>query len=589
MNKSLNLLPKLPIKTVGIIGAGPRGLSALESLYLQYAKQNPPYLLKVIVFEATGNFGNGQVYTKKQLSSNLLNLSDRALTINCRPEINTKKITLSAFPSYHQWSNFKENNNLPDTYASRAVIGNYLSERFNSIYNNLKSHKLITKQTTTIENIDYKNNTFYLYNNKNCYEVDEVLLTIGHQQIELDKQLKEWSSCTDLNKNLKLVAKPYPIANYLNFTKNKDLKIALRGFGLAMIDIAKAIALANGCKFIREDETSQKLSITNQQGCPKLIPFSLDGLPMAPKPLNAKIDSWFSPSKKDLENFEHQLKAAVTDALHIKSNSFLTKALAPVIASTFLNLKNKAVKHSLNKEEIVLLVENWIENKEQENVVFTDVNLDAYALMKHYAQMATGLKPITLDYCIGQVWRHLQPTIYKLLSYNNFSEKVISELIKQDEVHKRLTFGPPVESIQQLIALVEANILDLSVINNPTITCGKNGWTLKNENCEVSANMMINSVLPSPQILKVNTPLVKNLLQANYFQPIHSKLGIETLKNGLLNLPNTKNVLPIALLGRLAKGTVIGVDAILECFGVRQKYWAEDSVERLTEKGNVKE
>lgn len=584
MSKNQSLLPNinLPVKTVGIVGIGPRGLSALESLYYYYAKNKPRFVLKTIVFEATENFGNGQVYTQNQLTSNWLNLSNRALTINQRKAIKGRNLTIDFFPSYHQWIDYKEHKKIPDTYAPRAVIGNYLNERFNSIYTNLKQQNYITKVKTTIENIEYKNDVFYLYDAKNTYQVDEVLLTIGHQQIEDDKQLKAWKKHLEKNPHLHFYKNTYPIERILNSPiLKKENTIAIRGFGLAMIDLVRAIALANNNKFVVEDEETLKLSITKNSNTPTLVPFSLDGLPMAPKPLNAEIDELFIPSKTDFKKFEENLKLATTEALTIESNNFLTNALAPVIANVFLNLNDKAIKHQVEKNELIELIKNWIINKAQNHFLFTKSNLSALELMKNYTAMAVGKKPITLDYCIGQVWRHCQPTIYKLLSFSNFSEEVIVALIEQDEVHKRLTFGPPVESIQQLIALTEAGILDLSVVNNPKISCTKKGWKLKSNNTEILANIIINSVLDAPQILKVNTPLVKNLLASNYFEPVHSKLGIETLKNGLLNLPNTKSILPIALLGRLAKGTVIGVDAILECFGDRPKYWAKGVIERL--------
>lgn len=92
---------------------------------------------------------------------------------------------------------------------------------------------------------------------------------------------------------------------------------------------------------------------------------------------------------------------------------------------------------------------------------------------------------------------------------------------------------------------------------------------------------MINSVLDAPKLLDVTSPLIKNLLQNDLIQPIHSKLGIETTADGYVITPDDKNDVPIAVLGRLAKGSVIGVDAILECFGPRIEDWAKAYVSQL--------
>ena len=94
---------------------------------------------------------------------------------------------------------------------------------------------------------------------------------------------------------------------------------------------------------------------------------------------------------------------------------------------------------------------------------------------------------------------------------------------------------------------------------------------------------MINSVLDSPKLLEVNSPLVTNLLQHDLISPIHSKLGIETDENAYVKTDNKKNKVNIAVLGRLAKGSVIGVDAILECFGSRIDNWGKAYSEKVSE------
>lgn len=92
---------------------------------------------------------------------------------------------------------------------------------------------------------------------------------------------------------------------------------------------------------------------------------------------------------------------------------------------------------------------------------------------------------------------------------------------------------------------------------------------------------MINSILDEPKLLDIKSPLVESLLQNNDIKPIHLELGIETSEDGYVVTPKNQPDVPIAVLGRLAKGSVIGVDAILECFGPRIKDWAEAYVAKL--------
>jgi hypothetical protein len=197
--------------------------------------------------------------------------------------------------------------------------------------------------------------------------------------------------------------------------------------------------------------------------------------------------------------------------------------------------------------------------------------------------MAVGKEQISLDYCAGQVWRHCQPTMYKELSFINLEESVVAALIKRDERLKRYSYGPPTDSLQQLVALINQGTLVLDYVENPTITLTKNGWELKKDDKTTTTQVMVDTVLDSPRLKSVDSPIVNSLIYNSLIQPIHNELAIETHENGIVKLGDEKDQIPLAVLGRLAKGSLIGVDAILECFGVRSKFWAQGVTERMAE------
>ena len=197
--------------------------------------------------------------------------------------------------------------------------------------------------------------------------------------------------------------------------------------------------------------------------------------------------------------------------------------------------------------------------------------------------MALGNIPISLDYCLGQVWRHCQPTLYATFSYAEINYDIIEKVATLDDRIKRYSYGPPIESMQQILALVDAKVLSLDFVNNPEIDTVDDGWLFKNKNqASTPINTMINSVLDAPKLLDVNAPIIKSLLSNDLIQPIHTKLGIDTKKDGRVISYNSENQLPIAVLGRLSKGSVIGVDAILECFGSRARRWAKSAALKIT-------
>jgi len=570
------------VRKVGIIGIGPRGGYSFEKLILELVKRNSLYNIHFSLFEATGDFGNGQVYNLHQNSSNWINITERILKLEQREAIDTNNLKIVSFPSYHNWTNKGFNtlsNDTIDTYPPRAKIGNYLSQRFQSLAKPLIQSNIVALHKEEVKKVKLLNNDkIKIITNTNVYkEFDEVLLTIGHQYTELSQQILEWDKFASDKENLNLFKSPYPTSNYLYHKNlNNESIIGIRGFGLAMIDVVRAIAGKFGTFKILDEKTQASTYKMEEEIASKFVAFSLDGLPPVPKPLNAQIDKWFKPSEGSILKFENQIgnKQIQEEA---QSPQFLIKAFAPVAADIYLQLPYAINPQNLSKAAIEKLIIKWLEDQKNEHELIIPRKQSAKKSMESFVEMANGKLAISLDYCIGQVWRYCQPSIYKQLSFNACSDSVFAEIIALDESTKRYSYGPPVESIQQLLALVDAGVLNLDMVNNPNIELTKEGWRFLVSGKSITATIMIDSVLDSPDIKSVRSPIVKNMLVDDLIKIVHDNLGVKTDEYGYLISKNIDKKIPIALLGRLAKGTIIGVDAILECFGSRPQQWAKQA------------
>ncbi|MDY0779335.1 FAD/NAD(P)-binding protein [Tenacibaculum sp. IB213877] len=572
-------------KKIAIVGCGPRGLSALESLYSELSKSTISTLVKTVVFERTGNFGNGQVYNCEQNSANWLNVAGREVAIEKRESFNYNQNEIPSFPSFQDWLNLeKTDKTKADYYPKRSELGTYLNERFTTLYEGLSKAGVIQKQQEEVIDIECKNNQVKLLTSqKNEYLADEVLLTIGHQNTETHEQIKRWTEYANKNDSTSFFQKPYPINEFLNGKIiNAQSKIALRGFGLSMMDVVRAIAVESGGNFSHVNEPGDKMIYISGRNTPKkLIPFSLNGLPMHPKPFNEIVDSWFLPSKKQKNQLISQITKAKENIDKVQSPDFLVKAMAPIIAEVYLNLENHLYV-DLKEVSIENLIVDWVLH-DKNNELCMSPETPIKSQLEQYVLMASGKANITLDYCIGQVWRHFHPTLYQELSHTNFPPEIMADIIALDQKCKRLTFGPPVASLQQLIALMDAKILTVRVIDDPDIALTEKGWELDAEDTEITANIMINTVLDNPTLLEVKTPLIKNLVKKGILKSVHEKLGTKILKNAVAVSNNESEYKNISMLGRLTIGSVFGVDAISECFGNRQILWARGVVKRLSE------
>lgn len=573
-------------RKIAIVGVGPRGGYGFERLILELSKQSKLSNLHLTLFEATGNFGNGQVYDLNQNPSNWLNITERILELEKREAIENNVITIPSFPSYHQWiqkdfDNISAKNS--DTYPPRAQLGKYLSERFQSLIQPLVQADLATLYAERITELSLqKDHKIIIASNTATHEpFDELLLTIGHQPTELSEQIAAWENYATANSKVALFSYPYPVTAYLEHEQlTAESKIGIRGFGLAMIDVVRAIANKFG-RFESTNRDDQPCSYKSEYEMKSMfMPFSLDGLPPVPKPLNAQVDSWFKPSDASLNTFGAKIGDTATQK-SAASPDFLIKAIAPIVAEVFASLPNSVSNQDLsNEEDIEKLTTLWLQDQSFEHQYIVSTKQSAVKSIQAFVGMATGKSEISLDYCIGQVWRHCQPTIYEQLSFNACADEVIAAIIALDESTKRYSYGPPVASMTQLLALVDAGVLNLTLANDPAIELSDQGWKLSKYGNSSTVSMMIDSVLDSPKIKAVKSPIVKALTSQDLVEAVHDDLGVVTDDNGYLIPLKSDQIIPIAFLGRLAKGTVIGVDAILECFGPRPRQWAKEASNR---------
>jgi len=568
-------------RNLAIVGIGPRGSYALECYILELAQRKILKNLHLLLFDSEGNYGHGPVYGLTQNDANWLNITDRIILIESRPEMTFEKIKIPSFPSYHKWigEEFSSRSRSVDHYPKRAKLGLYLQKRFQSLVCPLIEENIVSLIQCKVKKVDTGGEYFSIEceDDQRFKKIDEILLTIGHQPTQDSPQIAEWKNIIDKEHHIKLYNSPYPLNTYLNDDLDYDSSIGIRGFGLAMIDIIRGIVSKVGTLELidpkkRKYNYSTPINIKNL-----IVPFSLDGLPPVPKPLNQEIDNLYKPSEKEIASFEDSIGNRENQE-KAKNINFLIDAFAPIAADAYLSLRPTNNREPIFKEGIIQVIKDWLYDEHIKHHTIISNELSPYSLMKKYVDIATGVQDVSLDYCIGEVWRHCQPSIYDTLSFNSCNNEVVASIVKLDERVKRYSFGPPVDSVQQIIALVDADVLNLDYVNNPTIELSKAGWELSKNANSIMVKTMINSVLDAPKIKIIDSPILKHLLANNIIRAVHDDLGIATDEYGYLSSKDNLNM-PIAVLGRLAKGTIIGVDAILECYGKRPQSWASKAAD----------
>ncbi|MBP2832927.1 FAD/NAD(P)-binding protein [Aquimarina sp. U1-2] len=570
---------------LGIVGCGPRGLAALELFVKHAIEYSSSASFKILIFEKSEYLGAGQVWHLEQPDANWLNIDHESLkTLPGREELQHDEFVIPAFPGFNEWKKQKDSGTDQDEdrykFYYRSVMGSYLYQRCISIVKVLEAYGFACIFYTEVIQLIQKDTQIIIIDKlAQKYEVDECLLTIGHQSTQPSAQIIKWKQKAEENQ-LRLELNPYDLE--LKSRLGNCTKLAIRGFGLAAIDLIRLFITEEDGVFNKNEDSIFLTFIPKTKSKKSIIPFSLDGLPPVPKPLGALVDAKFDPGTKVIKNFENEVTSCIKDPERINSSLFLIELVAKIVSTNFFKSPKGFQAHDLDQRQLQKVVIAWLQDMTFKHPLILDTTQPINEYMKIISQMAFGHLPASLDYTIGQVWRHLQPSLYKILSHSALDNEVIEEIIQLDERTKRYSYGPPVTSILQIIALADQNIINLHFTKDPTIAAQKSGWQLQNKKEEnITADVLIDSVLDAPKLKNINSELIKNLLHDDLLQPVTNDLGVETYEDGVIKYVNNSHKSTICMLGRNCKGSVIGVDAILECFGQRIEQWARACSSRM--------
>ena len=553
---------------LSIVGFGPRGLFALEQFYLTIAKGNYENFPSTTIFETNRTLGTGKAWGLNQSDSNWSNISDRALeAFPHRPSFIIKDTKFPEFPSYANWLKEVMNHDpseTKDTFQPRKVIGTYLSQRATTLVERLVSMELLTVVNGRITSISKKDDVFTLIIEKGeCYRAHHTILALGHLKTQISDQNKSFQEHAR-EKGIYFSKDCYSKGAENIYASAKA--IAIKGLGLSMVDVVRMI-LDNYKGEFTEKKKSIFLEYKKSNKNLLIVPFSLDGLPLVPKPLGKHIDELFSIDKLRHEKLIKSLKDQVKNK-QIKDVSEIIKPIATEVAVVYQSLKNKVLESKTTIKDIVEITLLWLLDPSTKHEIILDTDLPIIKYMMQTCEMAYGATAFTLDFVTGQIWRQLQPDLYQIYSHN-LEPKILSELIQLDEKTKRYSYGPPVESVLQLIALEEAGILQLDFVNNPEINLVKNGFQLSFEDKNITLDAMIDAVIPSPNVVEINEPLIKNLRSSKLINQVEEKLGIEVTDDAT-HVVHDNRIDGLHSIGRNIKGNIYGVDAILECFNEKK-------------------
>lgn len=302
-------------QTVAIVGAGPWGTYALERLAALTHNNAMPRPLQIVVFEATGNFGDGYVHNANQTFTSQLNRVTSQVAFGADETITNIHLTPQHMrPTLAEWLTDKYSTTNEQRYAlgpteipSRALHGEALRDMFSKYVERLNEVDgvevaLISERATNLTRLHTGRISIHTSTHKQpAWTVDRVLLTTGHGGGDPNGRLG-----------------PYPLRDSVGeSTILAGQVVGLQGMGLAAIDVIAELTEGRGGQFHRlpNGELIYRKSGREPR---QILPFSRSGLFASARPHNVKAGD---PSGRDHEKQEKQPRYLTQDNITTLSNN----------------------------------------------------------------------------------------------------------------------------------------------------------------------------------------------------------------------------------------------------------------------------
>lgn len=537
---------------LAIVGFGPRGLGALEAL--ANGASNFSGSIEVDIFDPNKFLGSGPNYDPDQSDFCILNIPVRAL------KFDPGSVLSGHIQPYASWSSKDDNLN---SFPPRSFIGKYLTKRFNALCKATDTKISISHKRAIVTGFERDDAGWWLSNVTGKHgPYDEILLTQGQPATDPDPQMVRWIDHAKQN-DLELLP-AYPANTLIDAANDwSDRTIAVRGLGLTTFDVVRMLTGGLGGKFLNGEY------IKSGHEPRKILPFSLNGLPPAPKPATLDIEDGFNLTAEETRAFETALSASI-----FKTSQDALKTLTDALIEPTVRILGE-LGSLIEKDDVKCWLAIELDAPGSQE---TD---GAIETLKLYIAIAHGQTPPCIGYVVGQVWHNWQNELRESFNTKHKDPETKAAIIGFDESLKRFSAGPPVEAAEELLILIETGLVSLCMVEDPAVILDTKGWRLVDGNDALFASVMIDAVLPSPNLEIISDQFIKSCVDRQLAVQIFDDLGARTTPDGQLVNSNGSTGLGICALGRLAFGSVISVDSLNDCFGPSTTRWAKGVLERV--------
>ncbi|HBP98063.1 FAD/NAD(P)-binding protein [Leuconostoc lactis] len=553
---------------VAIIGAGPRGLAVAERLinlaeddtkldiqifdpyaiggrvWDPFISQNQQFLMNTVIDQITlfndDSIENGG---KPLPGPNLRQwLAGQAATfLAAHPE----------FDSFYQQevARLKQ----PGDFASRGMMGVYAAWFFEWLTQRVRQNQTLTFTQQAVTQVTPIGQKFQLTLADGMQILsDQVVMALGHSDDYLSEEEAGFKTFAAENQ-LKYVAPMHPAEADLSAFDENDT-IIVRGLGLSFFDYLSALTVGKGGQFVRN--AAGELDYIPSGHEPHVIAGSRGGFPLHARGVNEKDTSELYVPKFFTLPALDALRAA--GGGHLQYDDFEKLVVKELTYKYILNqlaiMPNRLPYDQAEALRQALLTSDDLTATAKafglDDIPVFDIDLirnparDLDAAVDYATWFKTYLRADIADAKLGNkhapfagtfdIMRDIRDRIRYVIEHEYFDADEYEKFLRQFKPFDvSVSVGPPLERIEQLLALIEAGIFEVTAPQIHVDTEGQQFVARDVRQQEFRGNALIEARLGATDIAISRNPVIENLRQQGLLvQPTRTRADGSTYQIG---------------------------------------------------------
>lgn len=542
---------------IAIVGFGPKGLFALERLLDHATALSSHHALAVDLFEPDPNPGAGPNYAREQPAYLRMNFAADQIDMWWP---HTRAVPRSMQRSFVRWRTSRGALTSADAYPPRAQVGHYLSEGFEALLRHAPRAVTVRLRASAVEAVRANGSAWDVHAAGSLVGTyDEVLLATGHVPTSPSDLRHGWMHAASL------VPQVFPVERWLTADEIAPGAItAIRGFGLTFMDAAIALTEGRGGTF-RPTGHPYRLTYAPSGDEPRLIvPFARSGRPMLAK-----------PGPDVTVGILELLPIALSGRAEIEASEGeidLQGVLLPVLART-ASASLLAVAGEHRDDPGAWLVGAAAGAPLQQGLPVVEE-------IERSLAVGAGLVAPDLRWAIGHAWRALYPALVQRLGDGGLREDDWPAFRRLAAEMERVAFGPSPLNAAKLLALIDAGLVDLSLVAGAMLHDREGSSYLCDADRELPVDVVVDAVLPGPGVLPGQGALLDGLVADGHARIAHARRGLDVALDGTCLSRAGSCSLGLAAIGRPTEDVVIGNDTLSRTLHPLSDRWARRVVER---------